>query len=272
MNELSQETRDRNGDLMEGWVVYVHGEYRAAFYGPDAKQDAERYTEALPTHEQDETPAMGRCHEDHRSVKWTKPRPDGATEEILCCIEPHASIHRRMLTLKGFSPHPQRTLGQHVVCCCGRVGLRPGGKCEDCYDRCPPGLCEVVALDMRPTATVHSDMGDGSALCGTDTLPEDVLCISDFGSVVAEGRLTKDEAYEAHWKRITCQGCLHDQLQLVRGIVDQPPAWDRTALSIPAVDHPAVAECDHPDMGRVNGKLRCGDCGLVYTPEVEVTA
>jgi hypothetical protein len=47
-------------------------------------------------------PEMGAC--EHEGVRWTKQGPRGIIE-IWCCPLAHASIHRRMLTLRGFTPN-----------------------------------------------------------------------------------------------------------------------------------------------------------------------
>ena len=43
---IRRETRDRGGDLLEGWAVFDGDDYVAAFYGPDAKLDAQAHRSA----------------------------------------------------------------------------------------------------------------------------------------------------------------------------------------------------------------------------------
>ena len=40
---IRRETRDRGGDLLEGWAVFDGDDYAAAFYGPDAQVDAQAH-------------------------------------------------------------------------------------------------------------------------------------------------------------------------------------------------------------------------------------
>ena len=173
-------------------------------------------------------PEMGKCvHEATRAFLWSRNGP-GGLEEVWCCDQPHAVIHRRLLTLKGFSPNPVVTTSSALICCCGRMGMRPGGYCLNCYGFCPGPKhpCRVgPVVDLRPTPIVHNDLNDGWPLCGAVPVgSEDVHSLSDFGAEVASGQLSAEAAVEAHWKRITCQWCLQAQLS----------AWTAQRLREPA--------------------------------------